>query len=353
MSIRLGLSFDDVLLVPQLTLLKSRAEADTTGWITPHLILKTPFLSSNMDTVTSQRMALSMSRLGGTGVIHQFQSPEREAAEVAGVKKADRTGRVAAAVGVMNGLIARTEMLIAAGVDLLVVDAAHGHSPMVAESIRQLKNKFPKLPVLAGNIATADAAKYLIAAGADAVKVGVGPGSVCTTRIVSGSGVPQLTAIMDIAAVLKKYKKPIGLVADGGIKQPGDVVKALAAGATAVMCGNIFAGTLEAPGRIVVCDGKKYKQYRGSSTMSATKSRIKNGDGGKNLTEQWSRVEGVEGLVPYRGSVTKIIEKFLGGLRSGMSYGGARNLKELQTNADFIRCTSVGLRENAAHDVVL
>ena len=191
MSIRLGLSFDDVLLLPKLTPLKSRAEADTAGWITPNLLLRTPFLSANMDTVTSQRMALSISRLGGMGVIHQFQSPEREAAEVAGVKKADKAGRVAAAVGVMNGLIARTEMLIAAGVDLLVVDAAHGHSPMVAESIRQLKNKFPKLPVLAGNIATSTAAEYLIAAGADAVKVGVGPGSVWPTRSVPDSGVTQ------------------------------------------------------------------------------------------------------------------------------------------------------------------
>lgn len=301
-----------------------------------------------MDTVTGVKMALALGKLGGLGVIHQFQSIDREAGEVSQAKKSLGKLPVAAAVGV-NGMADRAAALVAAGVDLLVVDAAHGHSPLVADAVMNLKRLYPKMPVLAGNIATKEGARYLIAAGADAIKVGVGPGSVCTTRVVTGAGVPQFSAIL--AAKSAIGAKKIGLVADGGIKQPGDVVKALAAGATSVMSGNIFAGTAETPGRIVVKNGQKYKQYRGSSTMAAAKSRIKNGDGAKNLADQWSRVEGAEALVFYRGSVTEIVEKFLGGLRSGLSYGGARNLAELQKNAQFIQITPAGLYESHPHDV--
>lgn len=356
MDIPLGLSYDDVLLIPQLTPLRSRSEADTAGWITPSLKLPAPFLSANMDTVTNAKMAVAMAQLGAIGVIHQFQSPQKQAAEVARVKSAGPGNLpVAAAAGIANGLLQRVRVVVAAGADLIVVDAAHGHSPFVAQAVSAVKKRFPKIPVLAGNIATSAGAQFLIAAGADAVKVGVGPGSVCTTRIITGTGVPQLTAIQSAAAAVVKFRRrKIGLVADGGVKQPGDVVKALAAGATAVMGGNIFAGCDETPGKIVIRNGKKYKQYRGSSTLAAANYRLKMGGGnGKSLTDQWSRVEGIEALIPCRGPVKKVIERYLGGLRSGLSYCGAKNLEQLQSNAQFIRITPAGWKESLPHDVVI
>jgi IMP dehydrogenase/GMP reductase len=354
-EIPLGLSYDDVLLVPKMTPLGSRSQADPAGWITPTLKLPSPFLSANMDTVTNADMAIALARLGGMGVIHQFQSPEKEAAEVARVKSAQPGGLpAAAAVGIADGLERRVQAVIAAGADLIVVDAAHGHSPFVAAAVAAVKKMWPKIPVLAGNIATAAGAEFLIAAGADALKVGIGPGSVCTTRIIAGAGVPQLTAILSVRAAIKKFSgRKIGLAADGGIKQPGDAVKALAAGASCVMGGNIFAGAAETPGKIIVKNGKKYKKYQGSSTVAATKNRIKLGGGNKGLMEQWSRVEGVEALVPYRGPVKKIIERYLGGIRSGLSYAGAGNLRQLQKNAQFIRITSAGWRESLPHDIVI
>ena len=355
-TIPLGLSYDDVLLVPQLTPLRSRSQADTTGWITPTLKLLAPFLSANMDTVTGFKMATALARLGGIGVIHQFQSAENEAAEVARVKSAKPNGLlVAAAVGISNGLIDRVQAVTAAGADLIVVDAAHGHSPFVADAIITIKKRFPKIPILAGNIATTAGAKFLIAAGADAIKVGVGPGSACTTRIIAGAGVPQLTAIQSAAAAIAKFRgRKIGLVADGGVKQPGDAVKALAAGATAIMGGNIFAGCDETPGEIVIRNRQKYKHFRGSSTMGAANHRLKlGGSNGKSITEQWSRVEGVEALIPCRGGIEKVIERYLGGLRSGLSYCGAKNLRELQANAQFIRVTPAGWKESLPHDVII
>jgi len=309
-----------------------------------------------MDTVTGFQMATVLAKLGGMGVIHQFQSPENEAAEVARVKSAkpDRLP-VAAAVGISNGLIERVQAVIAAGADLIVVDAAHGHSLFVAAAVTTVKKRFPKIPILAGNIATAAGAEFLIAAGADAIKVGVGPGSACTTRIIAGAGVPQLAAIQFTAAAIAKFRgRKIGLVADGGVKQPGDAVKALAAGATAIMGGNIFAGCDETPGGIVIRNGQKYKHFRGSSTMGATNHRLKLGGGnGKSIADQWSRVEGVEALIPCRGPVEKVIERYLGGLRSGLSYCGAKNLRELQANAQFIRVTPAGWKESLPHDVII
>lgn len=309
-----------------------------------------------MDTVTGFRMATALAKLGGIGVIHQFQSPGKEAFEVARVKSAE-SGHfpVAAAVGIANGFMERVQAVIAAGADLIVVDAAHGHSPFVAASVTAVRKRFPKIPILAGNIATAAGAEFLISAGADAVKVGVGPGSVCTTRIIAGAGVPQLTAIQFVAAEVVRFRgRKIGIVADGGVKQPGDTVKALAAGATAVMGGNIFAGCDETPGKIVIRNGRKYKHFRGSSTIGATNHRLRLGGGnGKNLADQWSRVEGVEALIPCRGPVAKVIERYLGGLRSGLSYCGAKNLRELQANAQFIRVTPAGWKESLPHDVVM
>lgn len=351
MEIPLALSFDDVLLVPQRTPLRSRSQADTAGWVTPQLKIAAPFLSSNMDTVTGVRLAVAIARLGGLGVIHQFQSIEKEAAQVSRVKKASLP--VAAAVGVANRLEERAQSLVAAGADLLVVDAAHGHSALVRNAVRLIKKKFPPLPVLAGNVATAAGARFLLAAGADALKVGIGPGSVCTTRIITGAGIPQLSAVLAAAAVIKKMNRPIGLVSDGGVKQPGDAVKALAAGATAVMCGNIFASADEASGRVVIRGGVHYKRYRGSSTLSAAHSRRRRGELSRDINEQWSRVEGVEALVPARGPLEKIVGRFLGGLRSGISYTGARNLRELQKNARFVRITAAGRRESWYHDVVI
>ncbi|MBI2672788.1 IMP dehydrogenase [Candidatus Woesearchaeota archaeon] len=264
----------------------------------------------------------------------------------------DNKGRfmVGAAIGVKDDYLERAEALLKAGADILVLDIAHGHSDTAISCIREIKNKFGNIELIAGNVATAEGAEDLIKAGADAIKVGVGGGGVCTTRIVTGSGVPQLTAIIDCAKVAKKYNIPV--IADGGIKFSGDITKALAAGASTVMIGRLLAGTDESPGTTIIRDGRKYKIYRGMASLGANMGRsyrnIKEID--ENL---FSEVvpEGVESMVPYRGNVSEIIHQLIGGLRSGMSYCGAKNIEELQINAAFIKMSPAGLRESHPHDV--
>jgi len=260
--------------------------------------------------------------------------------------------RVGAAIGVGNDALDRAAALIEAKVDVLVIDTAHGHSGRVLETLRLLKKKFPEQEIIAGNIATAEAAEDLIAAGADALKVGVGPGSICTTRVVTGAGVPQITAIADVFRVAKKKNIPI--IADGGIKYSGDITKALAAGASCVMLGNLLAGTDEAPGEVVIYQGRSYKIYRGMGSLEAMKEGSRDRYFQDVPGVQSKLVpEGIEGRVPYKGPVVNIIQMMVGGLRSGMGYAGCRTILELQEKARFIRITNAGLRESHVHDVVI
>ena len=465
---RLGLTYKDVLLVPKRTPLKSRSEADTRSKWTRKITLNTPFVSSNMATVTEHKTAIAMAREGGLGVIHQFGTIEEQVFEVKKVKRStsyiienpitisstatvkeavdkmdfegvtsllvlkggdlagiftnkdylfeknfeknitevmtprerlitgeygiklgeakeilqkhrieklpllgvegklrglittkdikrleywpkasrDSKGRllVAAAVGVKD-TIERARAVIDAGADCIVLDVAHAHSDFVIQRLKELKQHF-EVDVMVGNIATADAAKDLIEAGADGLKVGVGPSPVCTTRIISGAGVPQFTAIQEVCKVAKQFGVPVS--ADGGLKHPGDVTKAIAAGAGTIFSGSFFAGTEEAPGMIIMKDGKRYKKYHGSASYESNHVR-KEMLYGKRVNKRLDVfVEGISSLVNYKGPVEDVIKSLAKGLRSGISYCGARNIQEMQQNAEFIQITSAGWEESGS-----
>jgi IMP dehydrogenase len=468
-----ALTFDDVLLVPAYSDFVPM-EADTGTRLTRELKLGIPIVSSAMDTVTEWRMAVTMAREGGLGILHKNQSPEEQAREVEKVKRAesgmvsdpvtirpsdtlqvarevmrqhgvsglpvvegtrlvgiltsrdvrfetnvnlkvdrlmtrelvtvppsvtqtqarallhekriekllvvtpqgelvglitfkdltqaerfpgavkDARGRlrVGAAIGVGNDRELRTDLLVDAGVDLIVVDTAHGHSKNVCDVVRAIKKKYPNVALMAGNIATADATQALIDAGVDAVKVGIGPGSICTTRVVAGVGVPQITAIAECSKVASKHDIPV--VADGGIKYSGDLVKAIAAGAQCVMIGSLLAGTDEAPGETVLYQGRTYKSYRGMGSLGAMRRGSKDRYGQGDIEELEKLVpEGIEGRVPHRGPAGAVIYQLVGGLRAGMGYTGCRTIDELRTRAKFIKQSSQGLRESHVHDVVV
>jgi IMP dehydrogenase len=260
--------------------------------------------------------------------------------------------RVGAAVGAGPDRDARVGALIDAGVDLIVVDSAHGHAEAIVESVPAIKQQFPEMEVVAGNVATAEGARSLAEAGADAIKVGVGPGSICTTRVIAGVGVPQITAVMECAKVAKEYKLPI--IADGGIKYSGDVVKALAAGANSVMIGSLFAGTDESPGETVLYQGRSYKVYRGMGSLDAMKEGGRERYFQEDVEEDVKLVpEGIEGRVPYKGTLSSSIYQLIGGLRAGMGYVGCADLQELREKSKFIRITSAGLKESHVHDVII
>lgn len=257
--------------------------------------------------------------------------------------------RVGAAVGVGGDMEERVSALVEVGVDVVVVDAAHGHSKNVIKAVEKIKSLFPGLEVIAGNVATAEGVKALVDAGADAVKVGVGPGSICTTRIVAGVGVPQMTAIMECAEEARKYDIPV--IADGGIKYSGDITKAIAGGADSVMIGSLFAGTEESPGELIIYQGRTYKLYRGMGSLEA----MKEGSRDRYMKVEGEKLvpEGIVGRVPYRGPLADNIFQLVGGLKAGMGYLGCRNIKELQENAEFVRITPAGLRESHVHDVII
>ena len=263
--------------------------------------------------------------------------------------------RVGAAVGVAPDTMERVEALVEAGVDVICVDTAHGHSELVLETVRKIKQKFPEKDVIAGNVATPEGAEDLIKAGADAIKVGIGPGSICTTRVVAGVGVPQITAIMWCSKVTRRYGIPV--IADGGIKYSGDITKAIAAGADSVMIGNLFAGTKESPGEIVLYQGRSYKVYRGMGSIDAMKKGSKDRyfrEGDEYAIDEKKLVpEGIEGRVPYRGPVADMVYQLVGGLKAGMGYCGAATIEELQKKARFVRITNAGLRESHVHDVII
>lgn len=369
-DVPLALTFDDVLLIPAESHVLPR-DVDLSAILAPGLRLSVPVLSSAMDTVTESATAIAMARMGGMGVVHKNLSIERQGAEVRAVKNAvvggsgaagpasastDATGRlcVAAAVGVGGDCTDRVAALVEAGVDVLVVDTAHGHSMGVLAVAEQIKSRYPNTVLVVGNVATGEATAACIDHGADVVKVGVGPGSICTTRIVAGVGVPQLTAIANAAKVAHAAGKTI--IADGGIKFSGDAAKAIAAGADAIMVGSMLAGTAEVPGETVVIDGKPFKQYRGMGSIDAmeagSKDRYFQDDAGDPEAQTRKLVpEGIVGQVAYKGALSDVVHQLVGGLRASFGYCGAESLAAMQDRARFVRITSAGLRESHVHDV--
>ena len=360
---KLGLTFDDVLLIPAASDVLPR-EVNTSTQLGSNLNLKIPVLSAGMDTVTEAPMAIALAQLGGLGVIHKNMSIAAQVEQVSQVKKraslasksavdADDHLLVAAAVGINDDTFTRTQALIDAGVDAIVIDTAHGHSQGVLTKIAEIRATYPQQTIIAGNVATASGTKALFDAGVDVVKVGIGPGSICTTRVIAGVGVPQITAVFDAAAVAQDYGKQI--IADGGIKYCGDIVKALAAGGNAVMLGNMLAGTTQAPGDVLTDEkGNQFKAYRGMGSVAAMKDGSSDRYFQSTVHEAKKLVpEGIEGKLPYKGDVEDIIYQIVGSLRSGMGYVGAHTINDLINQAQFIQITNAGLTESHPHDITI
>ena len=477
MSIREGVTFDDVLLVPKFSDISSRTQTDLSTKLSKNITLNIPLISANMDTVTESTMAVTMARQGGIGIIHRFLTIQEQANQVLKVKRSgsvmienpyqisqdetistaldimtekevsgllvvdsesklvgilterdvlfeppdsaklvkelmtkdvitakpsinvdeakdilknnrieklplvdddqkihglyttqdilntenypiashDTKGRplVGAAVGVKGDFLERTEALLEAGTDAIVVDIAHGHSENAISTVKNIKKAFPNCELIAGNVATAQGTEDLINAGVDAVKVGVGSGSICITRVITGSGVPQLTAVLDCAEIGKKYDIPI--ISDGGTRTSGDATKALAAGASSVMLGSMLGGTDESPGSTISKNGKRYKIYRGMASLAAARGRKSKETGLVDLGDDLNDyvAEGVEAFVPYKGTVTDILTQITGGIRSGLSYCGGHTIQQMQENAEFIKMSGAGFAESKPHDVDL
>ncbi len=468
----LKLSYDDVLLAPRFSKIRSRKDPLVHTRLTKNILLNIPVVSANMDTVTESRMAIALARMGGIGIIHRFMSVEREAEEVEKVKRAeayvidnpytvspettlgdardrmytlgaallvvneegvlvgiltnrdvefvddsslrvvdlmtkdvitaspkisledakevfkihkieklplvdakgklrglitkkdilarirypqaakDKKGRllVGGAIGVAGDYVSRTKVLVEAGVDVIVIDIAHGHSQMMKEAIMEIKRiTKDRVDIIAGNVATREAARDLIKWGADGIKIGIGPGAACTTRIMTGIGVPQLSAVLECAREARRLKVPS--IADGGVKNSGDAVKALAAGADTVMIGSMFAGTDESPGQEIVKNGARYKLYRGMASLGANVDKTAISQPRESVDYERITPEGVEAIVPYKGKVAATLSLILGGLRSGMSYLGAKTISEMPGRAEFLRITQAGLRESHSHDI--
>ena len=346
-TIKEALTFDDVLLLPKYSnVLPSNTNIFLK--LSKKISLKVPFLTSAMDTVTESKMASAIAKEGGLGIIHRNLNIKKQSQEVKKVKKQNL--KVGAAIGTNKEDIDRARSLIYNGVDLIVIDTAHGHSEKVLKTLTKLKKIINEIPVCVGNIATGEAAKKLYNSGADIIKVGIGPGSICTTRMVAGIGVPQISAIMDVKKTLKNKK--VKIISDGGIKFSGDIAKALAAGADAIMMGSIFAGTEESPGKKFRINGKIYKKYRGMGSIGAMSAGSANRYFQKNFKDKSKFVpEGVEGRVEYKGKVSQIIYQLQGGLRSSMGYIGARNLAEINKKAKFVKITKAGFYESMVHSV--
>ena len=346
--IKEALTYDDVLLAPKYSeILPSETKIETK--LSKNLSLKIPIISSAMDTVTESSMAIEIAKLGGIGVIHRNLDIKNQILEIKKVKS--KNLKIGAAVGAGPLEIKRAEALLKEKIDLIVVDTAHGHTKKVAEIIKKIKKlKSKKTTLCAGNIATAEAAKFLSKLGVDAIKVGIGPGSICTTRLVAGIGVPQLSAIL--AAKKGLGKKKITLVADGGIKFSGDISKALAAGADAVMIGSLFAGSKESPGKLIKKNGKYFKSFRGMGSIGAMNKGSADRYFQKKQKDPSKYVpEGVEGLVKYKGPVEKIIYQLIGGLKSSMGYLGSKNIKDLRNKPKFVKITKAGFYESMVHNI--
>jgi len=334
-----GYSFDDVLIIPKYNKINSRKEVDLSTRVTRNFSLDMPIVASNMDTICECEMAISIGKLGGLGILHRFMDVEKQVDEV---KKVKNEGLICAAAVGIRDYEDRVRELVEAGVDIVVLDVAHGHSKRTGKVLDWIKENY-SVDVMVGNIATKDGAHYFLTKGADAIKVGIGPGSMCTTRKMTGAGVPQITAIMD---VYEETQGRVPICADGGIRFPGDVVKAIGAGADTVMLGSVLAGTTETPGEVFEKNGTEYKEYRGMASYDATLKRLKLD--GKKANEIIS-VEGEKTHIKHKGPIEPLIKKYLGGLASGMTYTGAGSIEEISGKADFIEITAAGYKESIAH----
>ncbi|AVN61019.1 IMP dehydrogenase [Mesoplasma florum] len=354
-----AITFDDVLLVPNYSEVLPHEVCLKTK-LTKNIELNIPIISAAMDTVTESELAIAIASIGGIGIVHKNLTIEQQANEIKIVKSikptdefpnacVDANGflRVGGAVGVNDETLTRVEGLISAGIDVLVVDSAHGHSKGIIDVVKAIRVKYPNLDIIAGNICTVEGAEALYKAGADCVKVGIGPGSICTTRVVAGVGVPQITAINDVYNW--SINKDVTLIADGGIKYSGDVVKALAAGAHSVMLGSMLAGTEEAPGQEVIINNKRYKTYVGMGSLAA----MKRGSSDRYFQKGAKKLvpEGIEAVVPFKGTLEEVIFQLVGGLRSGMGYTGSNTIETLRHNAKFVKITGASLKESHPHDV--
>jgi len=346
--IKEALTFDDVTLAPNYSEILP-SDVNTTTFLSKKFKLKIPLISSAMDTVTESKMAIAIAKAGGIGVIHRNLDIKKQILEIKKVKKQNLL--VGAAVGAGPLEFERAKAIINEKVNLIVVDTAHGHTKKVADIIKKIKKIKNKNTLLcAGNIATANAANFLAKLGVDIIKVGIGPGSICTTRLVAGIGVPQLSAILDVKKGLKN--KNIKIIADGGIKFSGDIAKALSAGADAVMIGSLFAGTDESPGKIVKKNGKLFKNFRGMGSIGAMNKGSADRYFQKKQKDKSKYVpEGVEGYVKYKGSVEKIIFKLIGGLKSSMGYLGSRKIIYLRKKPKFVKITKAGFYESMVHNI--
>jgi IMP dehydrogenase len=330
-----GLTFDDVLMIPCKSEVRSRRDPNLSSQLTKTKIFQTPIISANMDTITEADMAIAMHKMGGLGIVHRFNTIEAQTAMIRQIRESGAIN-ISASIGVNEDYKERAAALVSAGANILTIDIAHGHSVTMIEVMKWLKDKFSGLEIIAGNIATPDAAFDLIQAGADAIKVGIGPGSMCTTRIITGCGVPQLTAIALCAEVGLESGVPV--IADGGIRTSGDIVKAFAAGASAVMLGSMLSGTIETPGEIK--NGKK--EYRGMASKSAQTSW-------RGGVPEGMAAEGESTKVSVKGHVKDVIGELSGGIRSGMSYLNAVQLSEIREKARFIEMSAAGTHESRAH----
>jgi len=358
----LGLTFDDVLLIPLRSHVSSRKDVDITSPLTKSISLNLPIISANSPWCTESQLAVVMAKLGGIGFIHRMCSVSQQILELRKVKShdankqehprmsLDKQGRllVGAAIGVKGDYFERAQALVDNDVDLLVIDVAHGHADYTINCIKEIKNRFPDMPVIAGNVATADGVRDLVDAGADAVKIGIGPGGICTTREIAGAGVPQLTAILECAKEARRMNVPI--IADGGIRSSGDITKAIGAGASCVMLGSMLAGTDESAAESIECNGKTFKTTTGfvSLGVELTLRRLNKGVISKHELKEYVP-EGVESTFAYTGSAEGLLFKLAGGLRSGMSYSGSSSIREFHSKARFIRTTPAAKKENSAH----
>lgn len=362
----LALTFNDVLLKPGYSGF-DRADINLTSKLSKNIALKSPFVAAPMDTVAEHKLAIALAKLGGIGIIHRNLTIADQATEVTKVKKSKQL--VGAAVGSSPGFEARVDALVDAGVDVIIVDSAHGYAKKVIDTLEYIKKNY-KVDVIAGNVATREGAQALIDAGADGLRVGMGPGAICSTRIVSGMGVPQLSALLDTCSAARPAGVPV--IADGGIIYSGDVVKALAAGASTVMMGRMFAATEESPGDVVrlkpeqvpsrfqsIVDGSKkeyvFKTYRGMGSIGAMEKGLKISSEdefhGKSFQGEVLVAEGVEGLVPCSGTVKDLLDQMVGGIYSGMYYVGAKTIAELWETAQFMQITQASLTESHPHDL--
>ena len=346
--IKEALTFDDVTLAPKYSEILP-SQVDTSIKITNNLQLKVPLLSSAMDTITESKMAIAVAKAGGLGIIHRNLNIKEQILEIKKVKK--KKLLVGAAVGAGANEFKRAEEILKEKIDMIVVDTAHAHTKKVSEIIKFIKKKKNKKTALcAGNIATPEAAKFLLKLGVDVIKVGIGPGSICTTRLVAGIGVPQLSAILSVRNGIKN--RNVKIISDGGIKYSGDLAKAFAAGADAVMIGSLFAGTDETPGKLIKRNGKLFKSFRGMGSVGAMNKgsadryfQSKQKDSSKYVPE------GVEGFAKYKGKVSVIIYKLIGGLRSSMGYLGSKQIKHLRNKPQFVKITKAGFYESMVHNV--